>query len=276
MLFALAGLATYAFFARFADGGPNLLLDALVARPEEMLERCERFCDGTCKVLATDAARVAHELKLAHRLQVKTFADSVASTIKSMEAAREGFKNVSAGLDAVASLCACALRTDDAEELLAVLAEAKRGAQQVLALDDACVSQWRPSMVQFGMPLEPVKQWVDVPEFDGQRLICKFDNAAAALPRGQHSFVMHLRVATDVAWLDAFPLLPEDVSVHLSGDPSGTWAAEQHPDGCGITVTYVAAMAPKKVEIAVHAFGTVFYRQHLVSLRACVCVYVCS
>ena len=114
----------------------DLALDALVMDPEGMLARLERACEESCSVLGTDVAIAVNSFKLALTASAATYCASVATAVKSISAIREGLKNVSAGMDALTSLCGCALFSNDAIASRAALTEASRGLRLLLALQD--------------------------------------------------------------------------------------------------------------------------------------------
>ena len=68
------------------------------------------------------------------------------------------------------------------------------------------------------------------------------------------------------------------MQVSVDGDNTATWTCTQHPDECGVVVTYTADPEPEHVDITVHVLGAaVFNRRmvidrhlHFVYARACV------
>ena len=104
----------------------TFLLDALVASPDKTLAWLEQCFQDSCERVATDVASAITALKLARELHVKQCRASARAQAKPATAAVEGFRNVAAGLDTIASLCASAMAAP-VDGVEAALEEGRRG-----------------------------------------------------------------------------------------------------------------------------------------------------
>ena len=278
----------------------GFLLHALTTSPTETLERLEKCCADSCDAVATDTSCFIGAFKLAHR----QCGASVRTAAKSITALREGLRNVAAALDAMASLCASAMVSDDVEAVKAALEEGRRGRQLLLnlqAANDAVYHHWVSAELDAGVEVceiadvgaseSHLRQWVDVATLNDCQLVCEVNtckpNRAACLPRGRHSFTLYASLrpkhwcwhgrsegSDESELFTIFPLPPDEVVVNFHGDDTATWSCTRHPDGCGVVVDYTASPEPDRVEITVHVLGSAFYNQRMVNsywhlLRLC-------
>ena len=282
-----------------AMANTTFLLDALVASPAETLAWLKVCCAHSCDLVATDVSSAVATVNLAHNLGIKQCRALAHTEAKAIAAARESCRNVAAGLDAIASLCASAMSAQDVQGIKPALEEGRRGRQLVLALQPVKHRCWLAGLdadaggrelklegISVGVGAGPddavaldvyFKQWVDVPTLDGYQFVCVVDKGKdpACWPRGQHSFTLHVNVmAVDSTLVAVLRLPPEAAAVAMHGDDTATWTCAQHPDGFGIEITYTAAAQAAEVEIAVYALGAaVFYRRLVSACEVRVCMH---
>ena len=265
----------------------TFLLDALVASPTETLAWLEQCCADSCELVAMGVASVIVAMNVARESDITQCRALARAQTKLATATLEGLRNVAAGLDAIASLCASATASTPAnnvEAATAALAEGRRGRRLVLDLQadwDAMPNHcWSTlSLTDVGALDVYFNQWVDVPTLDGCQFICvvckdKYVHMPAECwPRGQRAFTLRVNVITvrSKEILAALRLRPDAVAVAVHGDDTATWTCAQCPDECGILVTYTAASQVAEVELTVHVLGTAVYKCRLVS-RECLMI----
>ena len=255
----------------------ELVVEALLANPDGMLARLEGASDDTCKAVKMDVDRAILDLKSAATVSAKLFTVAVGVALKSMAQVMEGLKGVSATLDALASVCRCAVLHDDTELVMAALKEARRSHQLSLVLQDVSAAPYQPPRA---LELDAgdlcdggqLEQWVDVPTCDDCTLMCVLDPAPRLWLRGQHTYVLHMNAVSVDKFTNAsatFQLLPEDVSVAIDGDASATCAIlmcepRTEADGCWFMLTYAASLEADQVALTIFAFGVPVFHQLLV------------
>ena len=265
----------------------GFLLHSLITSPVETLEMLEMCCAESCDLVAMDVSSAIATVKLAHAAGVRQCGASVQTATKSIAAVREGFGNVAAALNAAASLCASAMAFEDVEAVKAAVEEGRRGRQLLQNLQAVSHQHWVSEMEDVGGLETHFKQLLDLPTLNDCELVCQVDkdkpNRAARLPRGRHSFTLHINVMVcpersegceEEQFVALFPLLPDDVVVNIRGDATATWACTQHPDEFGVVVDYTASPEPDSVEITAHVLESFVCNQTLVNSLVCfVCVY---
>ena len=253
----------------------TFLMDALVARPAETLTWLQACFDRSCERVAVDVACAIAAVNLARDSCVRQCRASARAQAKLATAAHEGFLNVAAGLDAIASLSASALAStldgvEDAGKVKAAFAEGRRGLQLRVTFQAVKYRRWSvESDVDVDAGGLDFKRWMDVPTLDGCQFVCAVDKdndkdvpaACVSWPRGQRVFTVRVNVMTPVSTLLAvLHLPPEAVTVGIHGDDTATWTFT----GSHIVVAYTAVSQAVEVELAVHVLGTTVFTQRLV------------
>ena len=242
-----------------------------------LLEKC--FQDS-CDAVATDVASAIAAVNLACDLGIKHCRALVHTAAKLATAAVEGFRNVAAGLDSIASLCASAMATtvDSIEaSFAAALEEGRRARQLHLNFQAVNHRRWLAELdVDADAGGLDFKQCVDVPSLDGCQFVCAVDkDKDLTWPRGQRAFTVRVDVMTPYSALVAALHPPPDaVTVGIHGDDTATWTCAQRPDGCGIVVAYTAGLQAAEVELTVHVYvlGTAVFTHRLV--MECICMFL--
>ena len=249
----------------------DLAVAAFVARPDRMSDRMAQWCADSCRAVETDVSAAVGIWKRTCGAAAKAHAASVRTAAKSMAAVYESLKNMSSELDAVACRCVSAVPSDDVDAIKAALAEAKRARQVLLGLEAGVQALRRPfATLQFDRPSGRLEQWVDIPMLDACRLECvrDFGKVTRCLPRGQHSFTLHVKAGMnteDEVETRMLPLLPEDVRVAIAGDQGAEWECAQHDDSEGVSISYTAALEPDVVTLTIYVFEVPVLNERLVS-----------
>ena len=251
----------------------DLMLEALVASPNGMLDRLERGCGDACEALAMDVASASTGLKAVRSSSIKAYLASVVAALKSMEAVRDWLKAVSAGLDTVASLCASAIAFPNTEAVRAAVQEGRRGSQLCGSYGAMRALRQDVPVLDSSVSTNHLGEFVDLPNLANCRFACELGQAAKFLPRGQHSFALHVNgVANGEApeVVATFTLLPADVCVAIDGDPSATCECQRKSGSneAGVMVVYAAASTPDNVGITIRVFGATVLQQRLVRLAS--------
>ena len=265
------------------------LCDALVTSPVETMEWVELCFLHSCELVTKDVCSAIGTLQLARASAVAQCRALVDPTVKLIAALHERLRNVAANLDAVTNLCTSAMVLEDARGVKAAVEEGRRGWQLSLDLQAATAvwfTYWAVQGLDMSLGLGSFgdggvfEQLVHVPTFNDCAFVFKIDKGkpAACLPRGQHSFTLHVDVSTrtksgwsfegEVDKLQAsgsLQLRPEHVAVSVYGDGSATYTCAQHSDKCGVVVAYAAAFKPAHVQIIARVLGVQVCNQRLVT-----------